>query len=423
MKLTDSKIAELVCPQGRKDRLVGDDACPGLAVRVTAGGAKLFLFNHRIGARVIRQRLGVFGADLTLTQARQKAAALRGRVLDGRDPVAERRASVAAAAARQVEAALTVGRLLDDFLRLHLAAKRASYRRDVEARLRLHLKALLPRPAASVTRKEAVREIDRIAREAGTTTARRVLQYAGTMFRWAVKRGAVEGNPFLDLPPPGRVVFRDRALTDDELGAVWRACDALGHPHGALIRILMLTLARREEVTSMTWREVAANLSTWTIPGLRMKRGQPHRVHLPEPAKAILRAIPRGEPDALVFGVPVTVDGRPTLRPVTTFSFIKRTIDHAIARERSAPLPPWVFHDFRRSGASALAGMGLDVIVVDRLLAHQPSNLRGAALVYQRHTFDAERARALNAWAAHVLRCAEGKDAAEGNVIRLPSAL
>jgi integrase len=408
MRLTDRDIAGLVCPQGRKDMLVGDDACPGLAVRVTAGGARVFLFNHRHGPRVIRQRLGAFGTDLTLAQARRKAEALRGRVLDGRDPVAERRASMAEAAARRAEAALTAGRLLDDFLALHLANKRVSYRRDVEARLRLHLKAILARPAASVTRREAVAAIDRIAREAGATTARRVLQYAGTLFRWSVKRGATEGNPFADLPPPGKVVFRERVLSNDELGAVWRACDALGHPHGTIIRFLLLTLARCEEVAAMVWGEVAADLSEWVIPGSRMKRGQPHRVHLSEPAKAILRAIPRGEADALVFGVPATLDGRQALRPVTTFSFIKRTIDRAMARERPEPIPPWVLHDFRRSGASAPAAMGFDVIVVDRLLAHQPSNLRGAALVYQRHGFDAERARALDAWAAHIARCAEG---------------
>jgi integrase len=208
----------------------------------------------------------------------------------------------------------------------------------------------LPRPGASVSRAEAACEIDRIAREGGSTTARRTLQCASPLFRWSMTRGVIEANPLLDLPSPGKVVFRDRLLTDDEVGAVWRACAALRHPHGPLIRCLLLTLARREEATVMVCGEVAANLSEWIIPGNRMKRGQPHQVHLSEPAKAIL---PRGEPDSPVFGV--LADGRPALRPVKTFSSIKRTIDRAIARERSAPIPPWVFHEFRRTDASVLA--------------------------------------------------------------------
>jgi integrase len=426
MRLTDQLVADLACPASKKDVLVGDDGCTGLAVRVTASGTKVFLFNHRVGRYIRRQRLGLFGADLTLAQARRKVEALRGAVLDGRDPVAERRAARAQAEAARAEAGLTVGRLLDDFLRLHLASKRSSYRRDVEGRLRLHLKPLLQRPCGTVTRKEAVQEIDRIRDAAGLTTARRVLQYARTMFAWASKRGAVESNPFAGVPAPGTVVFRERVLVADEIGAVWRATSRLGHPHGPFVRFLLLSLARREEVAAMTWGEVTTDLSLWTVPGSRMKRGLPHVVHLSEPAREVLRAIPRGGPDQLVFA---TLAGR----RLTTYAWIKRVLDREIAREnadaaRSAGLPPpvplrpWVLHDFRRSGVSALAAMGFDVIVADKLLAHQPSALKGASGVYQRHAFAEERKRALDAWAAHMLRHGEG-EAPAGNVVRLAESV
>ena len=57
----------------------------------------------------------------------------------------------------------------------------------------------------------------------------------------------------------------------------------------------------------------------------------------------------------------------------------------------------------RRTGVSTLARLGFDSIVVDKLLAHQPAKLRGVAGIYQRYDFAAERARALDAWATHVL--------------------
>jgi hypothetical protein len=71
-------------------------------------------------------------------------------------------------------------------------------------------------------------------------------------------------------------------------------------------------------------------------------------------------------------------------------------------------------HDFRRTGVTKLANLGFDSIVVDKLLAHQPTKLRGVAAVYQRYDFADERARALDAWAAHLVGTGDG-----GNVVAL----
>jgi hypothetical protein len=70
---------------------------------------------------------------------------------------------------------------------------------------------------------------------------------------------------------------------------------------------------------------------------------------------------------------------------------------------KPATLPPWRLHDLRRSGVSALARLGFDSIVVDKILAHAPARLLGVAAIYQRHDFARERATALDAWAAQVI--------------------
>jgi integrase len=98
---------------------------------------------------------------------------------------------------------------------------------------------------------------------------------------------------------------------------------------------------------------------------------------------------------------------------VSGFSRAKAALDKAIiqarasaasaAGEEEAPLVPWRLHDLRRTGASTLARLGFDTIAIDKLLAHQPAKLRGVAGVYQRYDFAEERARALDAWAEHVL--------------------
>ena len=147
-----------------------------------------------------------------------------------------------------------------------------------------------------------------------------------------------------------------------------------------------------------------------------MKNGKPHDVHLSQPAQAVLRALSealskdkrggKGESCDFVF----STTGETS---ISGFSRAKARLDAAIAEARakaaaaaageSAPLVPWRLHDLRRTGASTLARLGFDTIAIDKLLAHQPTKLRGVATIYQRYDFADERARALDAWAEHVL--------------------
>jgi len=175
----------------------------------------------------------------------------------------------------------------------------------------------------------------------------------------------------------------------------------MGYPFRPFFQLALLTLQRRSNVAEMRWSEIAADLTMWTIPGQKMK-GNAHDVHLSEPASTILRDITRIEGSDFVF----STTGK---TPISGMSKAKAALDAEITRARAManrkpkPMPPWRFHDFRRTGVSTLARLGFDSIVADKLLAHQPAKLQGVAAVYQRHDFARERAAALDAWAAHVV--------------------
>ena len=425
MRLDDRTVAALSCSSGRKDQLVFDPEQRGFGVRVEAGGRKTFLFQYRTGSKVRRVPLGIFG-EVTAAKARKLALELRGAVAGGRDPWGERKAARVEAEAIEVRTAqraasdaFTVRKLIDDWERLHLAHKRLSYRRDALSRLRLHLGPILDTPAQSVTKRDAVECVDRAAVAGGETTARRVQSYARSMFSWGRGRGSLEVNPFEGVPAPGREVPRERVLRDVELGLLWRASEQLPYPHGPFTRFLLLTLQRREEVAGLVWREIAADLSTWTLPGARAKNGKPNVVHLAAPARAILATAGRGEPDALVFG---TIDGK----GLTTFSWIKGKLDARMEEARAEaagagappPLPHWTMHDFRRSGVTWLAEAGFSPHVADRLLNHVQGTIRGVAAIYQRGEFLAERRAALDAWAEHVQACG-GQGGVAANLVPL----
>src|SRR5262249_57592912 len=102
----------------------------------------------------------------------------------------------------------------------------------------------------------------------------------GGWWGWAMKGGGVPSNPFAELPLSTVVNKRDRVLSDEEAAAVWRAAGEAPLPYGAIVRLLMLTGQRREEVAGMTWAELSEDLATWTIPGTRTKNGIPHLVPL-----------------------------------------------------------------------------------------------------------------------------------------------
>lgn len=423
MNLTDRTIAALICPAGRKDALFFDGDLPGFGLRVTAMGTRTFLFQYRAGSKVRRHRIGQWGREgegLSAAQARKLASIQYGLVAGGADPVAREKAEQAATAAAEADRArkrkvdaYTLAALIAEWEAKHLASRRLSYRRDALGRLRLHLMDMLDRPAASITRADVVQAVDRIAQDAGETTARRTVGYARSAYAWAAKRGAVATNPFLDVPMPGRDVRRDRVLTAGEVAEVWQATAMLLAPYGAFVRFLMLTLQRREEVAGMTWGEVAPDLSTWELPAARAKNGKAHIVHLSEPGRAELRALDRGGPGDLVFRALLPgrdADGNPIRRGLTAFSYAKRKLDEEIAAWRqkaaqedgcAAPetMPGWRLHDFRRTGVTRLAELGVAPHVADRLLNHVQGTIRGVAAIYQRGEFLAERKAALKAWA------------------------
>ncbi len=403
-KLTEKAIAALTIPTGKREAWLSDAEVGGLRVRAMAGGKTFYAcWTDRATGERRRERLGTWGS-ITLEKAREAARTILGDVAKNIDPAAVRQERREAAATAKAEAALTLATLVDDWAALHLAHKRPRYAAEAVRAIRHAFDKHLNRPAAKLSKAEVVTVLDALTKAGHAAMAGRTLAYGRACYTWAVKRGRLPGNPFSGVPVAAGVVARERVLSAEEVGRIWNAAKGMGEPWGPLFRVLLLTLARREEVAAMRWSELSADLSTWTIPGARMKRGAAHVVALSEPARAALRVVTRIKGQDLVF----STTGK---TPVSGFTKAKAALDKA------AKVTDWRLHDFRRSGVSALAAMGFNPVVADLLLAHRPATLSTVARTYQRHDYAAEREAALIAWAAHVLRAAEAKEEADANVI------
>ncbi len=201
----------------------------------------------------------------------------------------------------------------------------------------------------------------------------------------------IVSNPCTDVRAPTAEKSRDRVLSDVELQAVLQACDRLNEPFGALIRLLALTAQRRDEVGQMTWREIDLDARLWTIPKERAKNGIAHEVPLSEPAVRVLANVHRITGSR---GLVFTTTGE---TPVSGFSKVKKRLDVALP-----DAPSWVLHDLRRTAASGMARLGINLPVIEKVLNHTSGSFGGVAGVYQRHQFADEKRAALDAWAAHI---------------------
>jgi len=414
-KLTERFLAALSVDKDRKDRLVFDTVSPGLGVRVTAKGTRTFIVRWTDPAtkRKVRESLGIWGS-LSIDQARAAAKVRLGQVVKGINPRAERLRLKAEDDRERAEAALSFEALVDEWGQLHLADRRKRYREEAPHAIKHAFGDLLKRPAARIARAEIINVLDKLVRSTKAVTAARSLAYARAAFNWAAKREKIAQNPFVGLPVATITAERERVLTDAELADMWAAIETMGYPWGPFFCIAILTLQRREEVAAMRWSEIAPDLSVWTMSGTRMKNGKPRDVHLSRPAQAVLRAMSEGRSKDSKGGKGEICDfvfSTTGKTSISGFSRAKARLDAAIAEARakaaaaaateSAPLVPWRLHDLRRTGASTLAWLGFDTIAIDKLLAHQPTKLRGVAAIYQRYDFAEERVR--DAWAEHVL--------------------
>jgi integrase len=193
---------------------------------------------------------------------------------------------------------------------------------------------------------------------------------------------------------------RERTLSGEELRDIWQALR--DDRYGDIVRLLILTGARREEIGGLRWPEIDLNKALITLPSDRVKSRREHRIPLAAPTLAIIDARPR-END-LVFGY--------RAGPFADWSSQKRALDARIAAARKAdgrpPMLPWHLHDIRRALSTTMHDdLGILPHIVEACLGHVQGGIAG---VYNRAVYDGPKADALARWADYVLAVVEGRE-------------
>jgi integrase len=390
MKLTTKSVATLVLPDGKSDAFIWDDDLPGFGVRLR-GESRRWIVQYRFGVAQRRESLGDI-RRVTLDDARRIARQRFAQVELGVDPAAERAKGRAVTA----EVAATLKTIAARYLDSKRAVLRPATYNAAERYFRIHWAPLHNRSIAAITRAEVALRLQGIVKEHGRVAAARARTNLLALLSWAMREGIVESNVALATNNPAAgLPSRERVLDDSEVRAIWKACGDDGF--GAIVRLLLLTGQRRNEIADLRWSEIDVDAAEITLPPARTKNKRLHIVPLSGTALAILKALPREAGRDLIFGAGD--------RGFTTWSHGKRAFDALVGN-----LPLWTLHDLRRTAATGMADLDVDPHVIEAALNHTSGSKRGVAGVYNRSRYEPQKRIALDRWADHLLAVVEGRE-------------
>ncbi len=375
----------------------GAKAPRGFGVRVTASGARAFIINYRLRGPEHRFTIGAW-PDWSALKAVREARILRQRVDRGEDPLKDR---------APIPTTKSVSGVIDDFMTRYVRNKERPLRsaNQIQSAFDRLVKPRIGKIGVYDLRRSQVAELlDKVEDEAGPVQADRVRAYLRKALSWYAERddefnlNAAFVRVGARANPKERA--RTRVLSDDEIRIIWPMLGEAG-TFGALLKMLLLTAQRRDEVANMSLKEIGTD-GIWTIPAERYKTKRPNFVPLSKEALAIIEAQPRIERCDYVFPSLVNT-------PFTGFGKSKARLDKAVLDMQKRikkgakvePLPNWTLHDLRRTAKTLMARAGVRPDISERVLGHVIADVERT---YDRHSYSDEKRDALEKLAAMIDR-------------------
>jgi len=350
VELTASFARAARCGPGRRKIDYFDLTQRGFLLEVRASGGKTY-YQRYTDEHGRERQYKIGSADtLTLEQARRKGRQVCAEALLGADPQQRR---------RELRAVPQLKSFVYERYLPFVQTYKESWQTD-ETVIRIHILPKLGGLALDEIKTDVISDLINRMRGDGYApgTMNRVIVILRYIFNLARKwkvAGVVE-NPASGLSA-GPDVQRNRFLTEAEAEALVRSIHSDENQTAARsILLLLLTGARRNEITFAKWDYVDWKNKTLLVP--KSKSGRARVIALNQSAMALLAAMPRAADNPYIFPSPVT--GRPSASLFFPWDRIRRR----------AGLPDVRLHDLRHSFASFLVNRGVSLYVVQGLLGH-----------------------------------------------------
>jgi hypothetical protein len=393
LEITEASAANLLLPAGKREAVFFDDKLKGYGVRVRTSGSASFVFYYKaIGGDSRRMTIGRVGS------IKEKDARIIAhdyyvqRYSRKGDPAKDHQA-------RREKSADTLKATLPAFL----AAKKQKLKPRTYAEIERHLlktaKSLHGWQLDQLTLRPVAKLLAKVAENSGLRASDAVRGDLITFFKWAISEGLCEANPVIGTKKKHAADPRERTLSDDELREVWQAC--ADDQYGAIVRLLILTAQRRDEIGALRWSEVDLKNAAITLPKHRTKNKRQHLVPLSAPALATLKEQPERDGRDLIFGLGGGA--------FSGWSAAKERLDARILTRAGKALAPWRLHDLRRTARTGFGALGIPPHVSEAIINHLPSKL---IQTYDLNKYESEKRKGLDRWAKHVLALVKKKKSA-----------
>nr|WP_232474568.1 site-specific integrase [Roseomonas rubea] len=413
---------------GDKSRPVLFHDGEGLALQITKGGAKSWLFRFQLAGKAREMGLGPVAVDaketaaggVTLAMARDRARAAKALLREGKDPIAVREEARAAATQQAAEASERTFKAAAERL---IEAKKPGWRSGKHAAQWTATLAAYAypqigqKPVAAVTTEDVLavlRPVWSRTPETGTRLRQRIeaVLDAAKVTGWRSGENPARWKGHLEHQLPKarkvRAVVHHPALAWQQMGQFMTALRGKEGVAAKALRFAILTAARSGEVRGALWREINLDEKVWSVPAPRMKGLRLHRVPLSDAALAVLAEVEdlRKGADSHVF--PGARTG--TALSDMSISMLVRGMcfdgldEGEPPRWRDLEGRPIVPHGFRASFKGWSLAAGFPDPLSELAMAHSDKDKVRAA--YAREDMLDQRRPMMNAWAEHCAKSA-----------------
>ncbi|MET4479655.1 integrase arm-type DNA-binding domain-containing protein [Bradyrhizobium sp. F1.13.3] len=387
IRFTDAYVRRLSLPAGKADHIAWDPDLPSFGVRLRPGKAS-YVVQYRVGIEQRRKSLGDV-RKVTLEDARGIARKRFAQIELGIDPDAEeekRRVD-------QASDALTFEKAVELYLEAQKPRVRPNTYIAEERYLRRHCQPIQRKPVSKVSFEEIATLLRALVRDHGPTSSARARGALLAFFSWCMRQGLAKANPVIGTENPIRGKEpRDRVLTDGEIRIIWRNC--LEDDFGKIVRLLLLTACRRDEIGGLRWDELDLAGAKLLLPRERTKAKRPHELPLTPTALEIVQSIRRRNSRETLFGGGAS--------GFNAWSYNTLALTARITAAEGKALAPWRLHDLRRTVRTRMGKLGVLPHVAELVLNHA-GHKSGIGGVYDHHDYGPEIADALQKWEAHLL--------------------
>lgn len=357
----------------------------------------IFRYRDRVTGKLRDMGLGPTW-DVSLAEARERAAGYRRQLRDGQDPLAAKHAQRAEAKS-QHEKRMPFGRCAELYIETHRNGWRnPKHAQQWDSTLRTYCTPIWALPVDSIDTAQVMRCLDPIW-TTKTETASRLRGRMESVLAWATVRGLRSGdNPaqwrnHLDQLLPARnkvqAVEHRAALSYAEVAEFMAELRQRETLAARALELQILTATRPGEAAGAQWDEFDLDGGIWTIPPARMKAGKEHRVPLAPAVLKLLKAMPQTSVSVFpgVKGKPITTDAAMKLlkemRPNITAHGFRSTFRDWAAETTSHPRE-----------------------VIEAAMAHRLKDAAEAA--YQRGDLLVRRAVLMKDWASYCATVRKG---------------